>query len=220
MCTALLFTSGKLVLTGSRSWCQCLLASIHIARLLTAHVHGATFTVRDTSVQNIVGNAVIRLKDGECLDLQAMYDALGTMCTWQPNMFPGLVLRPDNSPVVLLCFYSGKVVVTGGKMETDIYDGWANLWPTVRRFIRQRSEHTNKRIATISTDVDGSAVLVDATTTEPSNVTTDTEKQKPVVLGDATTTEPSNVTAYTEKQKPVVLVDMHTAQTNTKRRRI
>jgi transcription initiation factor TFIID TATA-box-binding protein len=145
MCTALLFTSGKLVLTGSRSWCQCLLASLHIARLLTSHTKGVTFYVRDTSVQNIVGNAVISLKAGECLDLQAMYDALGAICTWQPNMFPGLVLRPDNSPVVLLCFYSGKVVVTGGKKEEDIYDGWANLWPIVRRFIRPTTETNGKR---------------------------------------------------------------------------
>jgi hypothetical protein len=28
-------------------------------------------------------------------------------------------------------------------METDIYNGWANLWPTVRRFIRQRHDTTN-----------------------------------------------------------------------------
>ncbi|KAJ1468492.1 hypothetical protein T484DRAFT_1644133 [Baffinella frigidus] len=151
MCTALLFTSGKLVLTGSRSWCQCLLASLHIARLLTAHSHGVTFTVRETSVQNIVGNAVIPVLEGECLDLQLMYDALGPICTWQPNMFPGLVLRPDNSPVVLLCFYSGKVVITGGKKERDIYDGWAHLWPTVRRFIRNKPlGSTNKRNKTDS----------------------------------------------------------------------
>jgi transcription initiation factor TFIID TATA-box-binding protein len=145
MCTALLFTSGKLVLTGSRSWCQCLLASLHIARLLTAHSRGVSFTVCDTSVQNIVGNAVIALNEGECLDLQAMYNALGTICTWQPSMFPGLVLRPDNSPVVLLCFFSGKIVITGGKRERDIYEGWSNLWPTVRQFIRVRNSANTKR---------------------------------------------------------------------------
>jgi transcription initiation factor TFIID TATA-box-binding protein len=86
MCTALLFTSGKLVLTGSRSWNQCLLASLHIARLLTAHSRGVTFAVRETSVQNIVGNAVTPLLENECLDLQLMYDALGPICTWQPSM--------------------------------------------------------------------------------------------------------------------------------------
>jgi transcription initiation factor TFIID TATA-box-binding protein len=145
MCTALLFTSGKLVLTGSRSWCQCLLASLRIARLLTEHSRGTTFTVQDTSVQNIVGNAVIPLRAGECLDLEIMYNALETMCTWQPSMFPGLVFRPNNSPVVLLCFYSGKIVITGGKRERDIHEGWTNLWPTVKQFIRMRSQSSRKR---------------------------------------------------------------------------
>jgi TATA-box binding protein (TBP) (component of TFIID and TFIIIB) len=81
-CTALLFTSGKLVLTGSRSWCQCLLASLHIARLLTTYCRGTSFSVRETSVQNIVGNSVIPLLENECLDLQLMYDVLGPVCTW------------------------------------------------------------------------------------------------------------------------------------------
>jgi transcription initiation factor TFIID TATA-box-binding protein len=148
MCTALLFTSGKLVLTGSRSWYQCLLASLHIARLLTAHSRGVSFTVQDTSVQNIVGNAVIPLKEGECLDLEIMYNALETMCTWQPSMFPGLVFRPNNSPVVLLCFYSGKIVITGGKRERDIHEGWANLWPTVKQFVRMQSQSSRKRSKT------------------------------------------------------------------------
>jgi transcription initiation factor TFIID TATA-box-binding protein len=145
MCTALLFTSGKLVLTGSRSWYQCLLASLHIARLLTAHSRGVTFTVQDTSVQNIVGNAIIPLQENECLDLEVMYNSLETMCTWQPNMFPGLVFRPNNSPVVLLCFYSGKIVITGGKRERDIHEGWANLWPTLKQFVRHRSQNSRKR---------------------------------------------------------------------------
>lgn len=32
-------------------------------------------------------------------------------CTYQRNMFPGLIYRGKDAPVVLLCFYSGKVVV-------------------------------------------------------------------------------------------------------------
>jgi hypothetical protein len=29
----------------------------------------------------------------------------------------------------------GKVVITGGKTLSDIYDGWNRLWPTVKRFM-------------------------------------------------------------------------------------
>jgi transcription initiation factor TFIID TATA-box-binding protein len=137
-CTALLFSSGKLVLTGSKSWCQCLLASLHIAKLLMQFCEGVVFKVLSTSIQNIVGNAVIPLQSNQCLNLQAMYDALGSECTWQPNMFPGLVFRADNSPVVLLCFHSGKIVITGGKLEQDIYMGWKKLWPVVAQFITEK----------------------------------------------------------------------------------
>jgi transcription initiation factor TFIID TATA-box-binding protein len=137
-CTALLFTSGKLVLTGAKTWCQCLLASLHIAQLLMHFCDGVIFKVVSTSIQNIVGNAVIPLRSNQYLDLQAMYDALGSECTWQPNMFPGLVFRADNSPVVLLCFNSGKIVITGGKIEQDIELGWRNLWPIVSKFINQK----------------------------------------------------------------------------------
>jgi transcription initiation factor TFIID TATA-box-binding protein len=205
MCTALLFTSGKLVLTGSRSWCQCLLASLHIARLLTIHTKGVTFSVRDTSVQNIVGNAVISLKTGECLDLQMMYDALGTICTWQPNMFPGLVLRPNNSPVVLLCFYSGKVVVTGGKRESDIYDGWANLWPTVRRFIRLQSETSSKRQR--GHPVESTGVVSDEIETQSGDMSNIQEKTQAVestgVVSDAIEAQSGDMSNIQEKTQTV-----------------
>ena len=37
--------------------------------------------------------------------------------------------------MVLLCFYSGRIVITGGKHLNDIYEGWARLWPTVKKFM-------------------------------------------------------------------------------------
>ena len=67
-----------------------------------------------------------------------MYDALGSDCAWQPNMFPGLVFRADNSTVVLLCFNSGKILITVGKLEHDIFMGWKNVWPTVAKFISEK----------------------------------------------------------------------------------
>jgi len=65
-----LFTSGKLVLTGAKSWCQCLLASLHIAKLLMQFCDGVVFKAVSTSIQNIVGNAVIPLHSNQYLNLQ------------------------------------------------------------------------------------------------------------------------------------------------------
>ena len=71
------------------------------------------------------------------LDLDAMYTRLNLHCTYQKNMFPGLIYRPHASPVVLLCFYSGKVVITGGRTVRDVHEGWRRLWPTVKVFIKR-----------------------------------------------------------------------------------
>ena len=135
-CTALLFTSGKLVLTGCKGWNECILASMHIVHMLRHYIPGVYFTVRDNTIQNIVGHVEIPLAPGQKLDLDSMYATNCTHCTYQRNMFPGLIFRPDKSPIVLLCFYSGKIVITGGKCIDDIFIGWKRLWPFIKSYIR------------------------------------------------------------------------------------
>jgi len=49
-------------------------------------------------------------------NLNALAIGLGLDYTeYEPEQFPGLVFRPDDHPVVILIFASGKVVVTGAK---------------------------------------------------------------------------------------------------------
>lgn len=134
-CTALLFTSGKLVLTGCRGWNECVLASMHIARMLRRYNPHVEFHVTDNTIQNIVAHVSIPLGGFTCLDIERMYDTHGVHCTYQSQLFPGLIYRPENSPIVLICFQSGNVVVTGGKCVEDIEYGWRALWPAVRRFL-------------------------------------------------------------------------------------
>ena len=110
-------------------------APLFLARLLSKVLPGERFWLQSCSIQNMVGHVELPLVTGARLDLQAMYSQLALNCTYQRKMFPGLIYRPEASPVVLLCFYSGKVVITGGKTLSDIYDGWNRLWPTVKRFM-------------------------------------------------------------------------------------
>jgi transcription initiation factor TFIID TATA-box-binding protein len=135
-CTALLFTSGKLVITGVKSWYECLLASLCIGRIISRLFAHAKYHIINCDVQNIVAHSEIRLMPGQILNIQQMYESMAMECTYQRNMFPGLIYRGKGAPVVLLCFYSGKVVLTGGKTIRDIQWGWSMLWKVVRRFVQ------------------------------------------------------------------------------------
>lgn len=137
-CTTLLFSSGKLVVTGCRSWYECVFASLFIADLLAECIPGHEFTLITCDVQNMVAHVEIPVGDG-CLDLHGMYAQLAMNCTYQRKMFPGLIFRPDTSPVVLLCFFSGKIVITGGKNMDDVYAGWNRLWPTLKGFVSKEA---------------------------------------------------------------------------------
>lgn len=126
-CTVLLFTSGKMVLTGCKSLLACILASSIVANLLRAGFPGIVFTLDSIKIQNIVGNAHVQTADDEMLDLQRFYKDFNIFCTYQPNMFPGLIYRPTSLPIVLLIFFSGKVVITGAKNMQDVYTGWKTM---------------------------------------------------------------------------------------------
>lgn len=134
-CTLLLFSSGKLVVTGGKNWYEGVLSCLRIARFLQRALVGVDFWLKSCDVQNIVAHVEVPVEDG-CLDLEAMYDRLNLHCTYQKNMFPGLIYRPHASPVVLLCFFSGKIVITGGRTRRDVEEGWRKLWPTLKVFVR------------------------------------------------------------------------------------
>ena len=159
-CTTLLFSSGKLVVTGCRTWYECVYASLFIAELLNECIPGNAFRLHACDVQNMVAHVEIPVGPGGSLDLHAMYAQLALNCTYQRKMFPGLIYRPEASPVVLLCFFSGKVVITGGKTMDDVFSGWNKLWPTLRRFIVTASADDGKPDQGLA--LDGNAAANDA----------------------------------------------------------
>jgi len=70
------------------------------------------------------------------IDLERFHQDNSMFSTYQKNMIPGLIFRPNNSPVVLLIFSSGKIVITSGKLIGNVSNGWTALWPTVQRYVR------------------------------------------------------------------------------------
>jgi TATA-box binding protein (TBP) (component of TFIID and TFIIIB) len=91
VCTGLLFTSGKLVITGCKTLVECVLASLKIVRMLERHIPTVTFLVRNAVVQNVVAHVVIPLQPGQRLNVDRLYDTWCCNCTFQKNMFPGSI---------------------------------------------------------------------------------------------------------------------------------
>lgn len=132
-CTCLLFGSGKLVITGSTSYHACLVASHAITEMLRKVNQRDTFEVVTCVIQNIVAH--VELPKGQRIDLDALYARFCECSTYQRSIFPGLVLRPPESPIVLLIFNSGRIVCTGGKSYDDIYYGFADMYKVLQAYI-------------------------------------------------------------------------------------
>jgi transcription initiation factor TFIID TATA-box-binding protein len=116
--TILVFRSGKVVCTGSRSydWIEDALTQL----LDEFNALGIDYTYPEMDIQNVVGMADL----GSVLNLNAIAIGLGLENTeYEPEQFPGLVYRIEDLPTVGLLFGSGKVVVTGGKTTDDIRAG-------------------------------------------------------------------------------------------------
>jgi TATA-box binding protein (TBP) (component of TFIID and TFIIIB) len=78
------------------------------------------------------------------VDLNRLYEKFNEQSTYQRTVFPGLVLRPLRSPIVLLIFTSGRIVCTGGRSYDDIYYGFQAIYETLKPFVKQKDDGMDK----------------------------------------------------------------------------
>lgn len=137
-CTILLFTSGKLVITGSKSSSEALLSAYRIRHLLRRVCIGQRFEIVGFEIQNVVSHCELQVDEGEILDIEALYERYHVYSTYQSHIFPGLIFRYPNLRVVALMFFSGKVVLTGAKSLRDIDEGWDVIYSLLRPYVVRR----------------------------------------------------------------------------------
>lgn len=112
--TALIFKSGKMVVTGAKSTAQLIDVVKRIIKLLKKS--GIKIVSKPKiQIQNIVASGDI----GASVNLEkAAYLLEDSM--YEPEQFPGLIHRMRDPRVVLLIFSSGKMVITGAKEEGEV----------------------------------------------------------------------------------------------------
>lgn len=126
--TALIFASGKMVVTGAKSEDDSKLAARKYARIIQKLGFNAKFT--DFKIQNIVGSCDVKFP----IRLEGLAYAHGTFSSYEPELFPGLIYRMVKPKIVLLIFVSGKIVLTGAKQREEIYKAFEAIYPVLSEF--------------------------------------------------------------------------------------
>ena len=117
----LLFSTGKMVCTGSKSSELAVKAvNIVVAKLRKGGIKIKKNAV--VTVQNIVSSINL----GGRIHLEKAARTL-PRSMYEPEQFPGVIHRMIDPKTVILIFASGKLVCTGAKTESDVYRSVNNL---------------------------------------------------------------------------------------------
>jgi|UniRef100_A0A7J2U4Y3 transcription initiation factor TFIID TATA-box-binding protein len=124
--TALVFRSGRMVVTGAKSTPMLIRAVKRIIKMLLKYYVTITSKPR-IQVQNIVASANL---GAEVMLEKVAFLLENTM--YEPEQFPGLIYRMSDPHVVLLIFSSGKMVITGAKSEDEVFLAVRNVYLKLR----------------------------------------------------------------------------------------
>ncbi len=116
---SLIFSSGKVVLTGIRNEAAL---DEGLAKVL-ASLKEAGVKVLDVP-RVAVTNIVCSYDIGRFINLNRVVATLSLEAIeYEPEQFPGLVYRIKDPKIVALLFSSGKIILTGGKNLDDVRRG-------------------------------------------------------------------------------------------------
>lgn len=123
--TALIFTSGKIVVTGTKDE----KITKHVARTYARIIQKLGFPVRflNFRITNMVASCLVPFKlplfDKYFLPSEKM-----KFVDYQPELFPGLIYRTD---VTIILFKSGKLIITNGKSRQQILDAYKTFTESI-----------------------------------------------------------------------------------------
>lgn len=101
--TALIFSSGKMVCTGSKSEEDARNAARKFARILQKLGNPVSF--KEFKIQNMVGSCDVKFP----IRLEGLATSHSMFCSYEPELFPGLIYRMQQPKIVLLIFVSDKI---------------------------------------------------------------------------------------------------------------
>ncbi len=135
--TALLFNSGKMVCSGAKSEIEAKIATRRHARIIQKLGHSVR--VMDFKIQNVVGSCNVQFH----IRLKDLASEYVSMATYEPEVFPGLRFHLSEPCVTILIFTSGKLVITGARSESEVFQAFDIIHPILMKFKKKQVEHNH-----------------------------------------------------------------------------
>ena len=127
--TFLIFSSGKVVCTGTKSLDEVEYALERLKEYMLKVDINITAKMK-IRVENVVASSDIGMK----LDLNEIAIKL-TNVEYEPEQFPGLVFKlNDETGATFLIFGNGKIVCTGTKSDKDVHIAIKNLLEVLKLY--------------------------------------------------------------------------------------
>ena len=128
---SLIFSSGKVVLTGIRNEDSL---DEGLDKVLTSLKSAGVKILKKPEVA--VTNIVCSYDIGKFINLNRIVAKLSLEAIeYEPEQFPGLVYRIKDPKIVALLFSSGKIILTGGKNLDDVRRGLDVLEASIKDII-------------------------------------------------------------------------------------
>lgn len=113
--TAIIFHNGKIIVLGAKSEETSRLAAKKFASIIK------TIGYDDVKFNNFKIQNIVALYDVKYpVKLDRLYNYQYQYCTYEPEIFPGLIYHLKNPKLMMHIFVNGKIVFAGAKKREDI----------------------------------------------------------------------------------------------------
>ncbi len=123
--TALIFSTGKMVITGLRAASE----ADKVVQKIIKNINKVGIVIKNPviTVQNIVASGDLHTNIDLNMATVVMDDAM-----YEPEVFPGLIYRMKDPKTVFLVFSTGRIVCTGAKTKSAVREAVLKLNKYVR----------------------------------------------------------------------------------------
>lgn len=145
---ALVFSNGKMVVVGADNQDD----SKQAAKIYAKNIKSLGYNdikFKNFKIENVVASCDANFQI-QLTKLSLKLKLINNKnCSYEPDIFPGLIYHMQDPKICLLIFKSGKLVFVGAKQRNDIYSAFEKIFPLLKQYKNIKSNNSKDKIDTL-----------------------------------------------------------------------